>query len=143
MKIQERTRPQDFHVKKQCCGSGSGSVRIRNFWPDPDPIRIRNKSVKRSLIFRPKKDNFRQLWNISSFSRKNLITISIFATQLISTGNSLTNNRIIGIHCPVTFCAVVNFDTRLRSTAARWLISRTHDSKKPCENTCGLGKSAA
>jgi hypothetical protein len=29
----------------QCCGSGSGngSVRIRNFWPDPDPIRNRNK----------------------------------------------------------------------------------------------------
>jgi hypothetical protein len=31
----------------QCCGSGSGigtgSGRIRNFWPDPDPIRNRNK----------------------------------------------------------------------------------------------------
>ena len=26
----------------QCCGSGSGSERIRNFWPDPDTIRIRN-----------------------------------------------------------------------------------------------------
>ncbi len=59
--------------------AGSGSVRIRNFWPDPDPIRnrnkhfgsgfgsgfrirfririrnrIRNKSEKRSLIFRLK-----------------------------------------------------------------------------------------
>jgi hypothetical protein len=33
------------YIKKQCCGSGSGtgSVRIRNFWPDPDPIRNRNK----------------------------------------------------------------------------------------------------
>jgi hypothetical protein len=29
----------------QCCGSGTGtgSVRIRNFWPVPDPIRIQNK----------------------------------------------------------------------------------------------------
>jgi hypothetical protein len=31
----------------QCCRSGSGnrtgSGRIRNFWPDPDPIRNRNK----------------------------------------------------------------------------------------------------
>ncbi len=27
----------------QCCESGSGSVRIRNFWPDPDPIRSRNE----------------------------------------------------------------------------------------------------
>jgi hypothetical protein len=29
--------------KKQCCGSGSGtgSVRIRNFWPDP--VRIQNE----------------------------------------------------------------------------------------------------
>ncbi len=60
---------------KQCCGSGTGSVRIRNFWPDPDPIRNRNKHFgsvfgsgfriririripnkweKRSLIFRLK-----------------------------------------------------------------------------------------
>ncbi len=28
----------------QCCGSGS--VRIRNFWLDPDPIRIRNKHFR-------------------------------------------------------------------------------------------------
>ncbi len=28
-------------LASQCCGSGSG--RIRNFWPDPDPIRNRNK----------------------------------------------------------------------------------------------------
>jgi hypothetical protein len=47
----------------------------------------------------------------------NLIRISIFATQF--TGNWLTDNRIIDIHCPVTFCAGVNFVTRLRSTAAR------------------------
>ncbi len=32
-----------FCLMMQCCGSGSGSVRIRNFWPDPDPIRNRNK----------------------------------------------------------------------------------------------------
>ncbi len=31
--------PREY--KKQCCGTGS--VRSRNFWPDPDPIRIRNK----------------------------------------------------------------------------------------------------
>ncbi len=41
----------------QCCGSGS--VRIRTFRPDTDPIRnrnqIRNKSIKRSLIFRQNK----------------------------------------------------------------------------------------
>jgi hypothetical protein len=32
-------------VWKQCCRSGSEirSVRIRNFWLDPDPIRNRNK----------------------------------------------------------------------------------------------------
>jgi hypothetical protein len=40
----------------------------------------------------------------------------------------LTDNRIIGIHCPVAFCAGVNFVTRLRNTAASWLIYRTHDS---------------
>jgi len=33
--------------KKQCCGSG----RIRNIWTDPDMMR--NKSVKKSLIFWP------------------------------------------------------------------------------------------
>ena len=110
---------------QQCCGSGTGSVRIRNFWPDPDPIRIRNKhfgsgfesgsesgsktNLSKGVLFKAKKGNFRQLWNISTFPR-------------------LTDNRIIGIHCPVTFCAGVNFFTRLLSTAARWLISRTHDS---------------
>ncbi len=61
-----------------------GRIRIRN--------RIRNKSLKRSLIFRPKKGIFRQL-----FSRNNLIWISIFATRF--TSNWLTNNSIIGIHC--------------------------------------------
>jgi hypothetical protein len=32
-----------FNCRRQCCGSGTGSgfVRIRNFWPDP--IRNRNK----------------------------------------------------------------------------------------------------
>jgi hypothetical protein len=59
--------------------------------------------------------------------KDNLIRISIFATQF--TSNWLTDNRIIGIHCPVPFCAGVNFVTCLQSTAARWLISRTHDSK--------------
>ncbi len=76
----------------------------------------------------PKKGNFRQLWNISTFSRNNLIRISIFATQF-------TSNWLIGIHCPVTFCAGVNFVTRLWSVE---LISRTHDSKEPFKNTCGL-----
>jgi hypothetical protein len=56
----------------------------------------------------PKKGNFRQLWNISTFSRNNLIRISIFATQF-------TSNWLIGIHCPVTVCAGVNFVTRLWS----------------------------
>jgi hypothetical protein len=58
-------------------------------------FRIRNKAVKRSLIFRPKKGNFRQLWNISTFTKNNynLIRISIFATQF-------TSNWLIGIHCP-------------------------------------------
>jgi hypothetical protein len=32
-----------FTIQPQCCGSGTGSVRIRKFWPDPDPIRNRNK----------------------------------------------------------------------------------------------------
>ncbi len=79
----------------------------------PDPKQIR----KKSLIFRPKTGNFRQLWNISTFSWNNLIRISIYATQF--TSNWLTDNRIIGIHCPVTFFAGVNFVTH-----------------------CGLGKSA-
>jgi hypothetical protein len=30
----------------QCCGSGSGTGRIRNFWPDPDLIRNRNKGFE-------------------------------------------------------------------------------------------------
>ncbi len=38
---------KEFSIQRiqQCCGSGSGtgSVRIRNFWPDPDPIQNRNK----------------------------------------------------------------------------------------------------
>ena len=38
-----------------------------------------------------------------------MIRISIYATQF--TSNWLTDNRIIGIHCPVTFCAGVNFVT--------------------------------
>jgi hypothetical protein len=84
--------------------AGSGSEM---FISDRTRIRIRNKSVKRSLIFRPKKGDFRQLWNISTFSRNNLIRIWIFATQF--TSNWLTDNRIIGIHCPVTFCTGVNF----------------------------------
>ncbi len=46
-----------------------------------------------------------------------MIRISIYATQF--TSNWLTDNRIIGIHCLVTFCAGVNFVTQ-----------------------CGLGKSA-
>jgi hypothetical protein len=50
------------------------------------------------------------IWN-------NLIRISIYATQF--TSNWLTDNRIIGIHCPLTFFAGVNFVTH-----------------------CGLGKSA-
>jgi hypothetical protein len=113
----------------QCCGSGSGtgSVRIRNFWPDPDPIRIRNKhsgsgfeygcesgsetgsktNLSKGVLFLGQKKG--QLWNISTFPR-------------------LTDNSHIGIHCPVTFCAGVNFVTCLRSTAARWFISRMHDS---------------
>ncbi len=43
---------------------------------------------------------------------------------------------MIAIHCPVTVCAGVNFVTCQRNTAARWLISRTHDTKKEC---CGSG----
>jgi hypothetical protein len=35
------TVKQILQSYKQCCGSetGSGSVSIRNIWPDPDPIR--------------------------------------------------------------------------------------------------------
>jgi hypothetical protein len=116
-------RVSRIRICNQCCGSGSGtgSVRIRNFWPEPDPIRIRNrirnKAVNRSLIFRPNKGNFRQLWNISTFSMNNLTRISIFATQF--TGNWLTDNRII-YTCTKSYEAMnVNFVTRLRSTAAR------------------------
>jgi hypothetical protein len=84
--------------------------RIRNFWPDPDPIRIRNrfrnKSVKSSLIFRPKKVISDYYGIFQHFQGIILIRISIFATQF--TSNLLTDNRIIGIHCPVTFCAGEN-----------------------------------
>ncbi len=60
-------------------------IRNRNFWPDPDPVRnrnkrfgfriqilirnrIRNKSVKRSFIFRLKKGSFMRLFKFHIFT---------------------------------------------------------------------------
>jgi hypothetical protein len=106
----------------QCCGSrsGTGTVRNRNFWPDPDPIRIQNKHFGSGF---------------ESGSKTNLSKVVLFLGQkkVISDNYGIFrhfqgSNRINGIHCPLTFCVGVNFFTRLRSTAARWLISRTHDS---------------
>jgi hypothetical protein len=133
LRIRIRNRNRIRKDPKLLAGSGS-EINISDPDSNPDPKPDSKEICKKESYFRPKKGNFRQLWNISTFSRNNLIRISIFATQF--TSNSLTDNRIIGIHCPVTFCADVNFVTRLRSTAARWLVSRTHDSKKQC---CGSG----
>jgi hypothetical protein len=126
----------DGNLEDQCCGSGSGSgtgsVRIRNFWPDPDTIRIRNKHFGSGF-----ESGFESGSETGSEtgSKSNLSKVVLFLghKKVISDNYGIFqhfqgSNRIIGIHCPVTFCAGVNFVTRLRSTAARWLISRTHDS---------------
>ncbi len=41
LKYQSGSGHRYYNNYRQCCGSGSG--RIRNFWPDPGPIRNRNK----------------------------------------------------------------------------------------------------
>jgi hypothetical protein len=138
----------------QCCGSGSetfGRIRIRN--------RIRNKSVKKSLIFRPKKGNFRQLWNISTFSRNNLIRISIFALHPGSPSRNLSiltpkqqkkkflSSRKYDPGCSSRIRMLTFYPSRIqgsrdqKGTGSR--IRCRNTAKKPCKNTCALGKSAA
>jgi hypothetical protein len=39
-------------LSNQCCGSRSGTGKIRKFWPDPDPIQNRNKRFGSGLCLK-------------------------------------------------------------------------------------------
>jgi hypothetical protein len=82
LRIRIRNRNQIRKDPKLLAGSGSEiNVLDPDSNPDsnPDPKQI----CKKESYFQAKKGNFRQLWNISKFSRNNFIRISIFATQFI------------------------------------------------------------
>jgi hypothetical protein len=90
--------------------------------PKPDQKPDPKQSSKKESYFQAKKvisDNYGIFQHFQGIIDQNFD----FCNSV--TSNWLTDNRIIDIHCPVTFCAGVNFVTRLRSTAARARIFKS------------------
>ncbi len=62
--------------------AGSGSeINVSDPDSNPDPKPDPKQICKKESYFQAKKGNFRQLWNISAFSRNNLIRI-IYKTRV-------------------------------------------------------------